>query len=239
MMTLRFTEGDIAFIHPDDPLIRNIVTGIFEGGEYPVLRLPGYVPETILDIGAHIGAATVYFAHQFPGAQIFCYEPSARNFHYLIRNTGFSDRIRALPYGLHNQTFETPLYYGTDQSAQDSIVRSGETGEEGETVSMVRVSEELRRLALERVSILKIDTEGCEIPILEEFLPVLDRIDVLYCEYHSEEDRIQMDRLLSSHFLLFYCYATTVHRGLHAYVSRSLATGYPELHRFRIPPHSP
>jgi FkbM family methyltransferase len=233
-MSIRVSDREIPFFYPESTSMRNILGAIFEGREYPLLLLPQYAPVVIMDIGANIGAAAVYFATQFPDAQIYCYEPSSRNFKYLEKNTEFFDRIRAFPYGLFNETCEARLYYGRDQPAQDSVIRNMETTDEGETVRLVKASEEMEMRSITEISILKIDTEGCEIPILGEFSGLLERTDMIYCEYHSEDDRLEADRLLSKGFLLFYAYGDTIHRGHNAYVSRSLAARYPALERARI-----
>jgi hypothetical protein len=44
-------------------------------------------PRCILDLGAHIGLATLRFKASFPHATIHCYEPDPENFKLLERNT--------------------------------------------------------------------------------------------------------------------------------------------------------
>jgi hypothetical protein len=53
-------------------------------------------PARILDLGAYVGYAAVYLAHQFPQAEIVCVEPSAANFRMLTLNTSVYPRIRRL-----------------------------------------------------------------------------------------------------------------------------------------------
>jgi FkbM family methyltransferase len=230
-------DRKISFHHPASPFMRNLIMGIFQGHDYPIYRYPNYSPDIIFDIGANIGATAVYFHAAFPGAQIFCYEPSIRNFHYLEKNTESFANIHTFPYGLYDRSSNFPIYLGKDQCAQDSIFLNNETTNVHETARLVRASEELSDRGIQRISILKIDTEGCEIPILREFeiagggnMP----IDMLYVEYHSEEDRLNIDKLMSERFLLLFSKATQIHRGSILYISRSLASTYPESESLRI-----
>ena len=56
---------------------------------------------------------------------------------------------------------------------------------------------------LKIVDILKIDTEGCEVPILFSIKKYLTEIKILYIEYHSSIDRDEIRRLLeNTHFVL-------------------------------------
>lgn len=43
---------------------------------------------------------------------------------------------------------------------------------------------------------MKIDTEGCEVEILESLGPRLAMIDYVLVEYHNEADRRRIDQLL-------------------------------------------
>jgi FkbM family methyltransferase len=67
---------------------------IFDLNELSVpLKRP---PARILDLGAYVGYAAVYLAHQFPEAEIVCVEPSTANFRLLTLNTSAYPRIRRL-----------------------------------------------------------------------------------------------------------------------------------------------
>ena len=43
-------------------------------------------PKRIVDMGAHIGLATLYFAQMYPEAKIVAYEPDHANFELLTKN---------------------------------------------------------------------------------------------------------------------------------------------------------
>ena len=96
-----------------------------------------------------------------------------------------------------------------------------------------RASAELQALKLGRISILKIDTEGCEIPILSDLHDWLDRIDAIYVEYHCEDDRRAIDQMLAEHFYLIHAIVGRANLGTLIYIAQTLAD---QDRRFLSPP---
>ncbi len=228
-MKIETSDRALDFWFPKSVFVKNLITGIINGGAYPIVELPGYRPETIIDIGANIGAAAVYFYLHCPEAYIHCYEPSHHNLVYLSKNTERIETIERHPYGLYDKTLTVPLYTGKDTSAQNSVIQSAETTRLHEPVRLVSISEEIEALGIHRISMIKIDTEGCEIPILQGLLPYFNRIDWIYLEYHSETDRLEIDNILSEAFFLLFSKAAKIHRGSNLYVSKRLTRHYPQL----------
>jgi FkbM family methyltransferase len=64
-----------------------------QGRYYESRALINEEPINILDLGAHIGASTVYFSSRFKKANIISVEPSNYSFNYLCRNTELISRI--------------------------------------------------------------------------------------------------------------------------------------------------
>jgi FkbM family methyltransferase len=188
-----------------------------------------------VDIGANVGATAVFFRAAYPGARICCYEPSPGNFEYLRANTSALRDVEIFPYGLADRETSCALYEGQSQSAQRSVVRTISTLERFETIRLRRASEELTERGIAEISLLKIDTEGCEVPILEDLLAGTPVIDVIQVEYHSEDDRRAIDAMLADRFLLLHARVDELHRGTCTYLSREVVRQHPELETFRIP----
>ncbi|HSB52984.1 MAG TPA: FkbM family methyltransferase [Gemmatimonadales bacterium] len=225
-----------AVTYPSGELMRTIVREILEGREYPRLELPDGPPSVILDIGANVGATAVYFRAAYPGARILCYEPSAENFVWLQANARPLDGVEVFPYGLFDRAAECPLYTGESQCAQHSVIPNAGTTSRHEVVELRPAAEEMAARGVSEVSILKVDTEGCELPILRSLLPALKRVDVIAVEYHSEEDRKAIDALLSERFLLLSATASQLHQGRVTYLSRDVVRRHPGLEAGRIAP---
>lgn len=233
-VTLNGREYTVTY--PASEFMRAIVRNVLEGREYPVLRLPDGPPTVILDIGANVGATAVYFRAAYPGARIICYEPSPENFVWLASNTRNLGGVEVHPFGLLDREGECQLYSGESQCAQHSIIPNSGTTSRHETVQLRRAATEMKARGLTDVSILKIDTEGCELPILRDLLPALRRIDAIAVEYHSEEDRRAIDDLLAERFLLLHAFAEGLHQGRLTYLSREVVRRHPGLETTRIAP---
>lgn len=214
--------------------LEDIVLAILAGTEYPVLRVPEWSPTTILDIGANVGATAVFFGLAYPGATIHCYEPSPSTFAFLETNTAWLPRVSRHPFGLFDEAGELPLYGGTVQCAQASVSLSVETRPDHiETIRLERVLDVIPDL--EAPAILKLDTEGCEVPILDALGELRDAFDVVYVEWHSDRDRRRIDGLLGDRFSMWRSKATAVHRGTAAYLHRRVLDRYPALGQLEIP----
>lgn len=227
-INLNFNSQNYDFFFPRRNMA-DVVTYVFKGKGYPLVKLPNYLPHTIIDIGANIGATAVYFHFNYPNAKIFCYEPTLEKYRYLKENTkAFSDQIKIFHYGLSDQNCELPDQ-GTTNTAQNSVIKSGETSQVSEVIKLRNIKEELKRLSISKISILKIDTEGCEIEILKNLFDYTQNIDIIYLEYHSENDRCDLDELLAHQFTLFKARETDAPRSTEIYLSRDLLDRYPKL----------
>lgn len=225
----------IEFAYPAAGNMSTLVRKILGGGEYPILDLPNYEPRLIVDIGANVGAAALFFALRYPAAEVHCYEPSRLNVAFLERNIRSLPRIHAHPFGLHDRDQEIDLFLGAGQSMQCSVIRSVETGTVTERIQLQRARPELARIGLGGGGcLLKIDTEGCELPILRDLGGLLGGADLIYLEYHSESDRRNLDALLAEGFTLAYMRADYPHRGSALYAARRLFSTYPALDMLRL-----
>jgi len=63
-----------------------ILRDVFDDDSYMPKLLLNNPPERILDLGAHVGLATLRFVNSFPNALVYCYEPSPDNFKLLKKN---------------------------------------------------------------------------------------------------------------------------------------------------------
>lgn len=221
--------------YPAGKLMEEVVSRTLSGAEYPVPNFLSGREVVIVDVGANVGAAAVFFSCVFRGAKIYCYEPASEPFEFLADNLQSIAGAQALPFGWYDRDCRVPLYTGRVASVTGSIIPSHETGTAASKIELRRASSELARLGLDHISILKLDTEGCEVPILKDLEATLPRVETLLIEYHSEEDRREIDRLLGDSFLLFYSQSRSLHRGVVGYVARRLIDARPELNAFAIP----
>jgi FkbM family methyltransferase len=185
----------------DDRLSRKVTKAILEGRVYPQTDL---VPDAniVMDIGANIGAATLYFSLLYPTAEIFAFEPLSEAYQLLDANTRSRQRVHRFPFGLFDVDEEIPLYLGAHGTVTSSVFQSSKTLEASEIIRLRSVSDWLKENSIKRVDVLKIDTEGCEVPILRGMRDVLPFVKLIHLEYRSEADRKEIDRLLGDTHLL-------------------------------------
>jgi FkbM family methyltransferase len=180
----------------DTPLGKNVCQWIFSGKSYPLMSFAGEV-KTIVDIGANIGAATVYFSVCYPAARVFSFEPSPRNQTLLQANTADLPQVKAFPYGLFDCDRPAVLYHGLHDSVENSIAKGRYLTDASDPIALRDTGTVFQELNLKAIDILKLDTEGCEVPILLSMRKWIPETGVIYVEFHSERDRLEIDRLLS------------------------------------------
>lgn len=218
LVELEIAGVPVRFIFPSAPGLRPFVESVLQGADYPLV-FPGiFAPTTIVDIGAHAGAATVYFKAHYPSAEVFAFEPCLGTFEYLHSNTEGLEAVRIRRAALGARDGEARLYSGKHSSMQHSMKPNGENRGDFESVPVLHAGSALEALGRSAFSVIKIDTEGCELEILESIRGFLPAVDVIYLEYHSEADRLAIDQLLTPLFVLYAARADDPHRGTNTYV---------------------
>lgn len=194
---------------------------ILDGKVYQLLEGIGAV-NVIVDIGANIGAASVYLKSSYPAAELYAFEPSRASFELLKRNLTGMSKVQIYNCGLHELEGTARLYRGRLDGISDSIVPGLDVTDEYFEIELKSAADEMHRLQLQVIDILKIDTEGCEVPILRSMVKWLGGIKVIYLEYHSELDRQIIDLILRRSHVLYASRATNPHRGELTYISTNL-----------------
>jgi hypothetical protein len=125
---------------------------------------------------------------------------------------------------------QVPLYSGTYDSAMSSVVKGEGTTAETELITLRSVRDWLGECGIAGIDVLKIDTEGCEVPLLEALGDLLPSVKVIYLEYHSDDDRKAFDRMLGDTHLLMHG-QMLVHLGEVTYVAKDAYESEDELDR--------
>lgn len=122
-------------------------------------------PATIIDAGANVGFAAIYFANKFPDAMIICLEPEPGNFSLLQKNTSLYPNIIPLQKGLwHQSAFLQIIDTGLDNWGFTVKECSPETPGAIEAVS---ITDLMHQYHLKKLGLVKIDIEGSEKEVLE------------------------------------------------------------------------
>ena len=205
----------------------------FQGRIYPPVPFVK-TPSRVLDIGANIGASAVTFSLRYPGARIVAVEPARQAFALLRRNTARCANVECHNVGLFSTTMKRQLFVGVTDSLTNSILSNRHSGERREEIQLVAADVFAAQTEMTRPDIIKIDTEGCELPILSSMSESVRAAKVVYLEYHSEEDRIALDEMLRPTHILYAGSVPFPHRGEFVYVRNDAFPTPAERDRWRI-----
>ena len=145
----------------------------------------------IVDIGGNVGAFALYAVAWNENAKIFCFEPNPQVFPLLELNTQSCKNISRYFFGLGNNNETITLYqnpYNTGASST-SYIHPESTKVD---IHIKNAIEQFEGIGLKKVDVLKIDTEGAEVAILESLQKYLSNIKIIMLEYHSLEDRAKL-----------------------------------------------
>ena len=143
----------------------------------------GFTPQTIVDVGANIGLASLYFHRKYPKADIVALEPHPGNAELLKKNIhGKGNKITVIEGGLSskegtNIVIENPGaqhwgYRGVD-SPHGKI--------RGFTIPGL-----ITECGLDTIDLLKMDIEGAEFEIFKGNIDWLDKVRGIIIEIHEK-----------------------------------------------------
>lgn len=166
-------------IIPDNASFSFMHSEIFEEEIYKFITSN---PEPyIIDGGANIGLASIYFRYLYPSSRIVAFEPDPTIFkilNYNLKKFNFN-RIDLVQKGLWN--CETKLNFlseGADAGLITELDKSRSSLLEIETIS-------LKKYLNQPVDFLKLDIEGAETVVLKDIENDLDKVERIFVEYHS------------------------------------------------------
>jgi FkbM family methyltransferase len=139
----------------------------------------------IIDAGANIGLATIYFKQRYPAATVVAFEPDPRIAGILRKNIesfGLSG-IEVVERGLWSA--EGSLSFISDGADGGRVEASAHAG--AYSIPVTR----LRPYLDARVDFLKIDIEGSEGEVLADVADLLKNVKNLFVEFHSFASRPQ------------------------------------------------
>jgi FkbM family methyltransferase len=138
---------------------------------------------TIIDCGANIGLASLFFKKMYPNSEVLAFEPDPNICNVLEKN-------------MLNQGFENVIIRNEAISNEDSIVNfyleGGHSGmivnQESPTDKVIPIkSTRLKNLLIsyDKIDFLKIDIEGYERYVIPDIADELKKVQFMFLEYHS------------------------------------------------------
>jgi FkbM family methyltransferase len=141
-------------------------------------------PEIVVDLGAHVGLASVRFATRWPKARIWSIEPDQTNFDILVINAErYAPSITCVRAAVWSNTTQLAIE-NPEASSIARYCRERAAGSVGGVVMDDILDRVLAGTGHTRVGLVKMDIEGAEIGALRDSR-WLDRVDTLMIELHD------------------------------------------------------
>jgi FkbM family methyltransferase len=138
----------------------------------------------ILDCGANVGLATLYFKRRWPAARVTAFEADpviCETLRGNLRRNGMSD-VDVVCGAVW--TAAEPVRFSCDGADSGAIESVGRPPVVRETITVQGIR--LRDwIVPEPVDLLKLDIEGAELAVLEDCRDVLDRVKAIHLEIHE------------------------------------------------------
>lgn len=142
--------------------------------------IPGFAPKVILDVGAHIGMASILFATKYPSAKIIALEPESSNFAVLVRNTASYETITPIRAALWREDGEVTL--GPSSAHVKGAFAIVENG--FQRVRSLTMDTLMRETDIDSIDLMKVDIEGAEKEVFDR-CPWISKVNVLAIELHE------------------------------------------------------
>lgn len=152
---------------------------IFKEYDFPI----SFEPEFIIDAGANVGHASLFFADKFPKAEIIAIEPEKSNFEMLRKNIRRYKNIKPIKAGLWPKDAYLKVI---DAGLGKWGFMTKEVGPDDYDIKTVTVEGLLNGSGHKNIDILKLDIEGAEKELFSDnYESWLGRVKVLIIELHD------------------------------------------------------
>lgn len=157
----------------------------------------------IIDAGAHLGLATLYFKKQYPGARIIAIEPNTLNFKLLEENIWENqlEDVQTIHAALSSYGDQATLNADTKQSwLSTASIHPGAWNGDQITQPTTVQAVQLSSLITEPVELLKLDIEGAEQEILNEAQEKLYLVKKILLEFHphATQSLPELEKMLTN-----------------------------------------
>lgn len=146
-------------------------------------------PKVIIDAGANIGLASIYFTNKYPGAKILAIEPERSNFELLKENTAPYPNIIPIQAALWHKNEEINLIdTGLGKVGFMTEMKNSSNSRPNNTchaVEAITIDKLMKDYNLKKIDILKMDIEGAEREVFSDTSSWIEKVDALIVELHE------------------------------------------------------
>jgi FkbM family methyltransferase len=149
------------------------------GGEYPAFA--NYNPQCIIDAGANIGLATLFFKRHYPDALIIAIEPDVDNCKMFRLNTSKLNHVRLLQAGVGPESGKFLRIKNGQDKSYSFILEEALEGD----VPELSVKDICTQFKCQKIDIFKIDIEGGEKELFSRNTDWIQMTDNIFIETHD------------------------------------------------------
>lgn len=164
-VALRTYKGDI-----------DIFYEVFWKNNYKIKNI--LQPKVIIDLGAHIGLASLFYASEYADAKVFSVEASKDNYRLLEFNSKKFANITPINAAIN-------FCDGDVKFKVDDLAYNFKIDDEGEIIKGISVDTLMNQFGLSKIDLLKIDIEGAERQLLSINNSWLNLVDNIIIELHN------------------------------------------------------
>lgn len=157
-------------------------------------------PLKIVDLGANVGVATIFFRRRYPNAEISVYEADPYIFKYLENNLNINRIAGVKLYNLAVWDCSGTLSFSSDHADGGNVV-SEENHHDGKSITVHAV--DIREIVTSEdcIDFLKMDIEGAENKLIPLLAGNLSTVKNIFVEYHSRRGEKQKIDLIAATLL--------------------------------------
>jgi FkbM family methyltransferase len=134
----------------------------------------------IVDCGANVGYASIWFALKYPGATILAIEPEPQNFAILGRNAASYPNIRPILAGVSDRAGRISLQNPRGEAWAWQTVEDDQG-----PVTAIAINDLLAQIPRSAPLIVKVDIEGHESQLFRSNTEWVERTPLIVCELHD------------------------------------------------------
>jgi FkbM family methyltransferase len=132
-----------------------------------------------VDVGANEGQTADLLGRAFPAAQIFSYEPVPSTFNVLQRRYAGSRHVTCIRAAVGATSGSAKIVSGAI-SSQNTLLTHAKPDQPTVLVPMTTIALQADAYGWDHIDLLKSDTEGYELPVLEGALPLLEQARIRF-----------------------------------------------------------
>ncbi|NBU92360.1 MAG: FkbM family methyltransferase [Flavobacteriia bacterium] len=180
---IRLKRTKYPFFIRGDSSDKLVVDQVFYYKDYDISL--DFTPQTIIDCGANIGLASIFFKNKYPDSTVIALEPEPENFNLLMKNLSPYHGFYAEQKGVWSKACTLEIIAGEDELPWSFYVQPL-TGHSHRTIEAIGMLDIIEKYKLESIDLLKLDIEGAEENLFESNLDAwLPMVKVIIIELHD------------------------------------------------------